>query len=79
MEMEIDAAKILLEKGIALCEEASPLSKDIFIPCLMPAVAIVDNGDSKSYFMCFGCADHNERNRGAKILVRKKMNNGQSK
>ncbi len=71
----IDATKLaLLEKGLALCEEASSLSKETFIPCLIPAVAIVDNGDSQPYFMCFGCANHNERNRGAKILVRKEVN-----
>jgi len=50
------------------CEEASPRSKETFIPCGAPAVALVDNGDSRPYFMCFGCADHNEKNRGAKIL-----------
>ena len=70
--MIIDPIKLTqLQRGIGLCEEASTLSKEDFIPCLRPAIAIVDNGDSHPYFMCLNCATHNERNRGAKILVRK--------
>jgi len=47
------------------CQEASPLSREEFIPCGRPAVCIVDNGDEHPYRMCFGCADHNVRHRGA--------------
>ena len=53
------------------CEEASIFSRERYIPCGQPAVALVKNRDPKPYFMCEGCADHNVRNRGATILARK--------
>ncbi len=68
----IDKLK-LLQNGTALCEEASPMSKEEYIPCLISAIALVDNGDSQPYLMCFGCANHNEKNRGAKIIARKEV------
>lgn len=47
------------------CQEASPMSRETFIPCGRPATCIVDNGDEHPYWMCEGCADHNVRNRRA--------------
>ena len=57
------------------CEEASPLSKETYIPCGKFATVLVDNRDPRPYFMCFRCADHNEKNRGAKILGRRQEAN----
>ena len=51
------------------CEEASMLSVRMYIPCGKPATFLVKNRDPKPYFMCEACADHNVRNRGAKILA----------
>lgn len=51
------------------CEEASPLSGGIYVPCLAPAVALVDNRDRRPYYMCLGCALHNVRNRSGKLLA----------
>lgn len=53
------------------CEEASVMSMKFYIPCGKPAVALVKNRDPKPYYMCEGCADHNVRNRGAKLLEEK--------
>ena len=53
------------------CEEASMFSSNRYIPCGLPAVALVKNRDPKPYFMCEGCAYHNVRNRGAIIWARK--------
>lgn len=50
------------------CEEASLLSRQFYIPCNKPARYIVRNRDPQPYRMCEICADHNVRNRGAKIL-----------
>lgn len=46
-------------------------SRERYIPCGQPAVALVKNRDPNPYFMCMGCADHNVRNRGAKIIALK--------
>lgn len=61
---------LLIPEGTR-CEEASTLSIQTYIPCGEPAVAIVDNGDRRRYYMCEGCTDHNVRNRGARIIARK--------
>lgn len=53
------------------CEEASMMASSFYVPCGKPAVALVKNRDPKPYFMCEGCADHNVRNRGAKIISKK--------
>lgn len=54
------------------CEEASPLSYNIKIDCGAPAEVIIwHNKDRRAYAMCFGCADHNIRNRGGIELARK--------
>ena len=50
------------------CQEASYLSGNRYIACADRAVAIVNNGDQRPYFMCKHCALHNMRNRGAKLL-----------
>src|SRR3990167_6081004 len=75
-----DATDDLLAKKIAAlmdgnptCEEASLLSKETFIPCGAPAVAVVKNRDVNPYFMCLPCAYHNVRNRGAKLIAAKKI------
>lgn len=68
MAKEIAAKLAQLRNEPQKCEEASPFSKGTYVPCGKFATALVDNGDSRLYFMCFGCANHNETNRGAKIL-----------
>lgn len=50
------------------CEEASLASRDFYIPCDNPAVFIVKTSDQAPYRMCEMCADHNVRNRGAKLI-----------
>ena len=46
------------------CEEASMFSRETYIPCGQPATSIVwHNKDKRAYAMCFGCADHNVKNR----------------
>jgi hypothetical protein len=57
-----------IPKG-AQCQEASVLSRESYIPCRAPAVAIVRHDkDRRSYYMCLPCADHNIRNRGGKLI-----------
>lgn len=52
------------------CEEASVLSRATFIPCGMPAIAVVwHNKDRRAYRMCRGCTSHNVTNRGGILLV----------
>ena len=54
----------------AKCQEASQFSVKMYIACsATPVVALVDNRDMKLYYMCLPCADHNCRNRGAKLLL----------
>jgi hypothetical protein len=54
------------------CEEASMFSKETYIPCGEPATSIIwHNKDKRSYLMCFGCADHNVKNRGGIELAAK--------
>jgi len=55
----------------AECQEASPMSGMKYFACAAPAVAIVNNGDDRPYYMCYGCTQHNVRNRGGKILFTK--------
>lgn len=51
------------------CQEASVFSRDSYIPCNGPAVAIVHHDkDRRSYYMCAGCASHNIHNRGGKLV-----------
>lgn len=53
----------------ALCQEASPLSVNSYIPCAKPAVAIIyHRRDGRGYYMCDGCADHNIRNRDGLLV-----------
>ena len=40
--------------------------------CGESAVVIVDNGDSRPYWMCLYCADHNKSNRRAVVYFVKK-------
>lgn len=51
------------------CEEASPLSHEVYIPCNGPATHMVEfrRGETVEgpYRMCTPCAIHNLRNRGA--------------
>lgn len=47
------------------CEEASPLSHDVYIPCNAPAVRMVFSpSDNREYRMCEPCAWHNTMRRG---------------
>lgn len=63
--------------GLA-CEEANLYgilrpSRDgpVPVPCGEPAAAIVWHGrpGERQYAMCYACADHNVRNRGARLLL----------
>jgi hypothetical protein len=54
------------------CQESSIFSTHSYIPCGGDAVAIVySERDSRGYLMCSGCADHNIRNRGGKLVTAK--------
>lgn len=56
-------------RKVLLCEEASPQSREYFIPCAAPATRfILSERGRVVYAMCSGCADHNVRNRGAKAV-----------
>jgi len=50
------------------CQEASALSGSRYFACGSPAIAIIDNGDSRPYLMCLPCAYHNLRNRDGIIV-----------
>jgi len=50
------------------CQEASPMSGHRYFACGSLAVTIIDNGDERSYYMCYKCAMHNLSNRGASII-----------
>jgi hypothetical protein len=53
------------------CEEASPASRDRYVPCNQPATAVVfSEVDQRDYRMCPACADHATKNRGMKLLGR---------
>lgn len=52
----------------AACQEASRMSRGSYIPCGNQAVAIIDNGDRRPYYMCGPCASHNVDNRHAKVV-----------
>lgn len=55
-----------LEASPHCCQEASPLSRDAYIPCNAPARRFVfHERDRRVYRMCEACADHNFTNRGA--------------
>lgn len=54
----------------ARCQEASIFSRESYIPCGAPASTIVDNGDSRPYYMCDACANHNIHNRRGKLLAK---------
>lgn len=53
------------------CEEASIHSRETFIACGAPAVAVVwHKRDGKhTYLMCLSCAWHNVKNRGGKLIA----------
>jgi hypothetical protein len=54
----------------ATCQEASPLSRETYIPCGATATAIVyHEKDHRGYYMCDPCADHNLRHRGGKLVA----------
>jgi hypothetical protein len=45
-------------------------SREDYIPCGGPAVAIVyHDKEHRGYYMCLGCADHNCHNRGGKLVT----------
>jgi hypothetical protein len=52
----------------AKCQEASYLSRESYIPCGAPAVAIIVHGGERPYYMCGPCANHNVRNRRGKVV-----------
>jgi hypothetical protein len=50
--------------GKPICEEASMLSRESYIPCGQPAKKVLHSPrDGRDYNMCEPCADHN-RGRG---------------
>lgn len=51
------------------CQEAAPVSVGFYVPCGRPAVAVVDNGDRRPYYMCDACTSHNVTNRRARVLA----------
>jgi hypothetical protein len=61
--------KPVRQQGLCLCEEASPFSHKEYVPCLAPAVALIDNKDRRFYWMCGPCALHNIENRGAVLVA----------
>jgi hypothetical protein len=53
-----------MPRGIAM------YSREKYIPCQEEATTIVfHERDGRGYFMCDGCADHNCRNRGGKLVT----------
>jgi hypothetical protein len=51
-----------LKAGPDRCEEASTLSREVYIPCNAPATTIMrDTRDGVQYRMCDACAFHNTR------------------
>lgn len=52
-----------------ICQEASTLSVDRYIPCASQAQTIVYHArDHRGYYMCLPCAIHNLRNRSGKLV-----------
>ncbi len=47
------------------CQEASTRSREKYVPCMMPAIRVIQQPDGNLLRMCTICADHNTRNRGA--------------
>jgi hypothetical protein len=59
----------ILKKHGHTCQEASPFSGAIYIPCGAPATKIVwGQRAERPYLMCDGCASHNVNNRGGVLL-----------
>lgn len=53
----------------ATCQEAGPASLMGYVACGNRATTIVKSDvDRRSYYMCFGCANHNVTNRGMSLL-----------
>lgn len=62
----VDAIKEQPGDAPLTCREASPASREAYIPCGRPAARFVLSERGKRvYPMCQPCADHNVRNRGA--------------
>lgn len=52
------------------CQEASALSRQTYVLCAKPAVAVIwHEKDNRAYPMCHPCAWHNVRNRGGRLLM----------
>lgn len=51
------------------CQEASSASVGAYVPCGRPLYALVRNGDTRLYWMCDSCTEHNVLNRGAEIVA----------
>lgn len=60
----------MIEAGPNGCQEAALGFPGSYIPCNQPAVSIVGwKGRSDAPIrMCFGCKDHNIRNRGGEVV-----------
>lgn len=57
----------------AQCQEASIYSRESYIPCGSPAVAVVAHDkDGREYYMCLPCADHNLRHRSGRLVRKRK-------
>jgi len=62
--------RIELKARTDMCEEASPMSRDYYIPCNAPATTMIawPSRNEGPYRMCESCAWHNVKNRGATDL-----------
>lgn len=67
-----------LKAKLDCCEEASPASRDFYIPCNKPATEVVGwpHRGEGPYRMCGACADHSIRNRSAVLVSRYKKGAG---
>lgn len=52
------------------CKEASPLSREMYIPCGRAALGIVSHRNHTEIIpMCHGCISHNCTNRGGLLIA----------
>ena len=73
MLFESEVVSLPIDWSALACQDASPMSRETFIPCSAPASAIVwHQKDRCAYTMCASCADHNVRNRGGLLLAWRK-------
>lgn len=70
MGLHEEEGPVELRAGPGRCEEASPLSREVYIPCNAPATRRIWSArDRRVYRMCEPCADHAVRNRGMRLAT----------